>query len=103
MATDTRSYPVRDVMARAGLAVYTTGWLWAFDLGHRCRRELARLVLDRQFAAAAGEPAFPLAISGLVVACASFWSCVVQRVRNRKTPAEIAVLLEQNYGMTTMC
>ena len=59
MATDTRSYPVRDVMARAGLAVYTTRLaLGVYDLGHRCRRELARSILDRQSPAFARWNAF---------------------------------------------
>ena len=100
MATDTRSHLVGNVMARAGLAVYSArlalGILtWAIVSGV-CW--LGLFWIDNLLRLPGGLR-FPLALCGVIATVASFWSCVVQRIRNRKTPGQIAVLLEQNYGI----
>ena len=100
MSSETQTHPVGEVMARAGMAdffarlalgiltwaiVSGVCWLGLFGIDN-----LLRLP---------GGLRFPLALCGAIVTLASFWSCVVQRIRNRKTPGEIAVLLEKHYGI----
>jgi hypothetical protein len=95
-----RGRTVADAVARARLTIYiarlTLGivawvvlagavWLILFGLDN-----LLRLP---------GAVRFPLAVAGVVVTLAGLWKNVVRVALDRRTPVQIAALLEQKYGI----
>jgi hypothetical protein len=99
-ATLSRGQSLADVVGRARLTIYLAG----LTLGILTWGIIAGATWLGLFAAdnllrLPGGVRFPLALAGLLVTLAGLWRHVIRRAFDRRSPVQVAALLERQYGI----